>query len=264
MQLINQAAVNVQTVMVTALVTAQRSENAVGLLHENRVGTGRHTKPRLQARGAIYHLLGVLPGNLRLVTSSGGAVYLSARLTVCRQQVEANAGCLRRLALLPGHLVVSCLESAVAFLVDPAEHRGQPEDLPGRKLQALALAGPFTLNVWQQLDKLAYAVGQSRLKPVRELRRAFTFQIIELALARKAHPLTGRDLTVEHLPYVLHRNGNVVSGHQMLSNPPRSSWPCEGAFTLLAPAGVRPNSLALFITWSQSLLRIWKYTDCTA
>src|SRR5690242_19945510 len=45
MQLIDQATVNVQAVMVAALVTAQRSENAIGLLHENRVGTRRHTKP---------------------------------------------------------------------------------------------------------------------------------------------------------------------------------------------------------------------------
>jgi hypothetical protein len=76
-----------------------------------------------------------------------------------------------------------------------------------------------------KFNEFTDSLGRFDIEAVRKCRIVLlgAGEIIELALAGEANPLTGRDLTGEHLTNVLISRSDVRSGVRLLRNPNRGS-----------------------------------------
>jgi hypothetical protein len=122
-----------------------------GQRHEARRGRGdvqvvdQDADPALERRGRAHHPLGFVEYDAGLVAAGGGRVDLGALLAVGDQQVKADAGRKRALAVLARHRAVRGAEAPQAIGALPAEQRTDDEFLPGSKGEGLP--GPFALGV---------------------------------------------------------------------------------------------------------------------
>jgi hypothetical protein len=115
--------------------------------------------PALQRRRRSDHALGLVEHDARLIAAGGGRVDLGAVFAVGEQQVEADAGRQRALAVLPRHGAISGAEAPQAIRSLPAEQAADHERLPGRKRKGLP--GPLAFGMTKKAEELD-CVARSR------------------------------------------------------------------------------------------------------
>ena len=161
---------------------------------------------RLSAGRRADHALGLVEHDARLVAAGGGGVDLGALLAVGDQQVEADPGRQRALAVLPRHGAVGGAEAPEAIRALPAEQAADHERLPGREREGLP--GPLALGVAQEAEELDRVARRRAIEP--EPSGCGRGQVLEMTLAGETDQAVGEDLPLGHSPRV--GGDRVVSG----------------------------------------------------
>ena len=150
--------------------------------------------PALQRRRGADHAFGLVEHDPRLVPAGRGGVDLGALLTVGDQQVEADPGRERALAVLPWHRAVGGAEASETVGALPAEQAADDERLPGREREGLP--GPLALGVTKkakELDRMARGTGVEAESTARG-----RGQVGEMTLAGEADETIAEDLATGH------------------------------------------------------------------
>ena len=134
-QLVDDRAVHVQAVH-GAAVGGQRHEAGGGRGDVQVVD--QDADPALERRRRADHALGLVEHDARLIAGGGGGVDLGAVFAVGDQQIQADAGRERALAVLPRHGAVGGAEAPEPVDALPAEQAADHEGLPGREREGLA------------------------------------------------------------------------------------------------------------------------------
>ena len=205
-----------------------------------------------QRRRRFHHLHRLVPANFRLVAFRRRRVDLRARLPVCHQQIQPDAGGPRRFAVFPWHLDVSGAEPSQPVRPLP------PEEVPGHELlpraQLERLAGPLPLGMFQEAEKLdrVFRRGPVEMQsPARGL-----FQVIQMPLCSLFYPLARRDVAVQHAVHIrrhrVHRHCAAASLFVCPRNSANGSTASRcGVLSLLRLLGSSPNRPPIFIIWSK-------------
>ena len=152
-QLVDDRAVHIEAVH-RAAVGGQRHE-AGGARGDMQV-VDQDADPAFEGGRRADHALGLVEHNARLIAARGSGVDLGAVLAVGDQQVQAEPGRQRALAILARHRAIGGAEAPEAVRALPAEEAADHECLPGREVEGLP--GPFALGVAQEakeLDRMA-------------------------------------------------------------------------------------------------------------
>ena len=175
-QLVDDRAVHVQAIH-RAGVGGQRHE-ARGAGGDVQI-VDQDADPALQCRRGADHALGLVEHDARLVAGGRGRVDLGALLAVGDQQVKADAGRQRALAVLPRHGAIRGAEAPEAVRALPAEQAADHERLPGREREGLP--GPLALGVTQKAKELDRVARCRAIEP--EPPGCGRGQILEMTLA---------------------------------------------------------------------------------
>ena len=128
------------------------------------------------------HALGLVEHDPRLVTGGRGGVHLGPLLAVGDQQVEADAGGGRRLAVLPRHRTVGGPKAPQPVVAFPAEQGADEEGLPGREGEGLA--GPLALGMAKEAEEVDRMPGSSVIEA--QAAPGAAREVAEMALAGQA------------------------------------------------------------------------------
>ena len=163
--------------------------------------------PALQRRRRADHALGLVEHDARLIAGGGGGVDLGALLAVGDQQVEADAGRERALAVLPRHRAIGGAE-APQTVRRAASRTGSRRRTPAR---ARARRSARPTRPWSGEGSRR---SRSRAARPREVEAQSAGcgrgQVVEMTLAGQTDEAVGEDLPLGHGPRV--GRDRVVSG----------------------------------------------------
>ena len=190
-QLVDDRAVDVEAVH-GAAVGGQRHE-AGGARGDVQV-VDQDADPAFERRRRADHALGLVEHDARLIAARGSGVDLGAVLAVGDQQVQADAGRQRALAVLARHGAIGGAEAPEAVRALPAEQAADHERLPGRELEGLP--GPLALGVAQEAEELDRVARRGDVEP--EPSGCGRGQVLEMTLAGQTDEAVGEDLPLGH------------------------------------------------------------------
>ena len=198
---------------------------------------------RLSAGRGADHALGLVEHDARLIAGGRGGVDLGALLAVGDQQVKADAGRQRALAVLPRHGAVGGAEAPETVGALPAEQAADHERLPGREREGLP--GPLALGVTQKAEELDRVARCRAIEP--EPPGCGRGQILEMTLAGETDQTVGEDPSFGHSARV--GRDRVVSGRPSHgpAGTPRTDLPapCRRPGCGCGSSGVMPSSAAI-------------------
>ena len=194
-------AVGVQLVDDRAVdVEAVHRAGVGGQRHEARGGGGdvqivdQDADPAFEGGRRADHALGLVEHDARLVAAGGSGVDLGALFTVGDQEVEADPGRERALAVLPWHGAVGGAKASETVRALPAEQAADHEGLPEREVEGLA--GPLPLAVAQEAKELDRVAPLGHVEPEPSSRGRG--QILEMTLAGQTHEAVRENVSLGH------------------------------------------------------------------
>ena len=223
-QFVDHGEVDVQAVE-RAAFGSQRGVLAGRGRHGDAVLQHDYAQVGAQVGHAVGHGFAVVKDDARLVARGGCAVHLGALLPVGTEHVQGQAAGEGGLGVFARHFHIPFPKAAQpCFVVYPTEDGGEDEALPVFQLDQSPLTRPLALDVGQQLDEPAGALGQFWVEHVGPVGRQGALQILALALDGQLGPLAGGHSAAGHRSHVTLGSFNVSVGHgcQLSNGAPES------------------------------------------